>query len=207
MLKKIKIVISAPSGAGKTTLISRLMASMPELEFSISMTTRPPRAGEVEGESYYFTSNEEFQRLIKENAFEEWAIVHGNHYGTLKKEIDRIEANGNIPIFDVVVQGSRSLHGRLDNAVFIFIIPPSIAELELRLRKRKTESDEAIRLRLLNAVEELRHFDIFDYIVVNDDCERALGDLRAILIAESCKTARNRTLIHQIREENVDNTP
>lgn len=207
MTNSIKIVISAPSGAGKTTLITRLVKEVRGLEFSISTTTRSSRRGEVDGKSYYFISKDEFRKRIKETAFVEWAMVHGNYYGTSKKEIDRITSDGNIPIFDVDVQGSHSLRDKLDNAVFILIVPPSIAELEKRLRLRNTDSESVIQLRLRNAVGELKHYDNFDYIVVNDDLERALDDLKSIIIAEQRRTDRNLELIRRLQEEHIDNTP
>jgi len=207
MTNSIKIVISAPSGAGKTTLITRLVKEVRGLEFSISTTTRSSRRGEVDGKSYYFISKDEFRKKINESAFVEWAMVHGNYYGTSKKEIDRITSDGNIPIFDVDVQGSHSLRDKLDNAVFILIVPPSIAELEKRLRLRNTDSESVIQLRLRNAVGELKHYDNFDYIVVNDDLERALDDLKSIIIAEQRRTDRNLELIKRLQEEHIDNTP
>ncbi len=207
MTNSIKIVISAPSGAGKTTLITRLVKEVRGLEFSISTTTRSSRRGEVDGKSYYFISKDEFRKKINESAFVEWAMVHGNYYGTSKKEIDRITSDGNIPIFDVDVQGSHSLRDKLDNAVFILIVPPSIAELEKRLRLRNTDSESVIQLRLRNAVGELKHYDNFDYIVVNDDLEQALDDLKSIIIAEQRRTDRNLELIKRLQEEHIDNTP
>ncbi len=207
MQKSAKIVISAPSGAGKTTLISRLVDEMGDLEFSISTTTRDPRIGETEGISYYFITKQDFVKKIDEDAFIEWAVVHGNYYGTSKKEIDRITAGGHIPIFDVDVQGSRTLRKKLEDAVFILIVPPSIEELENRLRKRNTDSDSVIRLRLKNAIGELKNHDIFDYIVVNDDLERALSDLKSIITAEKCRTSRNLEIFNRLREAKFDNTP
>jgi guanylate kinase len=184
----LSVVISAPSGAGKTTLINRLLGSENSFDFSISTTTRPPRNGEIDGKSYYFIPESEFRGMIDRGEFLEWARVHGNYYGTSKKEIDRICCNAKIPIFDVDVQGARSLKGTLDGAVYIFIVPPSREVLESRLRNRKTDSEEQIQIRLGNAIRELGEYAQYDYIVVNDDLETALNELRSIVTAELCRT-------------------
>jgi guanylate kinase len=165
----LSIVISAPSGAGKTTIINELLAQYGELEFSISSTTRPMRNGEIDGKNYFFISEEEFIARRDNDEFFEWAEVHGNFFGTQKKEIDRIRALGKIPIFDVDVQGSRSMKGQVHDAIFIFIIPPSLKILEERLKNRNTDSPEQIALRLKNAVSEMRQYPLFDYIIINDD--------------------------------------
>jgi guanylate kinase len=132
------VIISAPSGAGKTTLIEKLLIQNPVFEFAVSTTTRIKRAGESEGKNYYFVSYDEFMQMVDRGEFLEWAKVHDNYYGTTKKEVDRIKALSKIPIFDVDVQGARSLRNKLQNVISIFIIPPSIQELEKRLRHRST---------------------------------------------------------------------
>jgi len=177
----IAIIISAPSGAGKTTLIEKLIIQNPIYEFAISTTTRPIRSNEMEGKDYYYVSYDEFMKMVDNNEFVEWAKVHDNYYGTTKKEIDRIKANSKIPIFDVDVQGARALRNKLQKVVSIFIIPPSIKELEKRLRHRSTETQQQIKIRLTNAVSELREYINYDYIVVNDDLQKASEDLGAIL--------------------------
>jgi guanylate kinase len=199
------IVISAPSGAGKTTLINKLLATDNRFEFSISVTTRPIRPGESNGKSYYFTGEKEFNNMIEKGEFLEWARVHGNYYGTTKKEIDRIKTIGKIPIFDVDVQGAASLKGRLDRAVYIFIVPPSRKALETRLRNRKTDSEEQIQIRLRNAIRELAEYARYDYIVVNDDLDMALSQLRSIVTADSCKQENVSHIITGILEETSDN--
>jgi guanylate kinase len=186
----MNVVISAPSGSGKTTIINELMLSDPRFEFSLSTTTREMRSGEEEGKDYNYVKPVEFEKMIERGEFLEWAVVHGNYYGTLKKEIDRISGTGNIPIFDVDVQGGLSLKEKLEDAVFIFIIPPSQAALEERLTRRKTESKNSIELRLKNAEEELKSCEIYDYIVVNDDLEHALDRLKSIITAEFCRFDR-----------------
>ncbi|MEJ5360422.1 MAG: guanylate kinase [Spirochaetota bacterium] len=175
------VIISAPSGAGKTTLIEKLLIQHPIFEFAISTTTRIKRAGEVEGKNYYYVSYSDFMQMVDRGEFLEWARVHDNYYGTSKKEVDRIKANSKIPIFDVDVQGARSLRNKLQNVISVFIIPPSIKELERRLRHRSTETEHQIIVRLNNAIAELREYVNYDYIVVNDDLQKALDELNAIL--------------------------
>ena len=192
------IVIAAPSGAGKSTIIRKLTAGNPDLEFSISTTTRPARKGEKHGVNYYYTSAEEFRDMIEKGEFVEWAHVHKNYYGTTKKEIDRIKGEGRIPIFDIDVQGCVSLKKKLPGAVFIFIVPPSLQVLESRLRNRNTDSDEQIRVRLKNAVKELQHFRLFDYIIVNEDLEEAVEKCTSVIVAEGCKGERNEDFIRNL---------
>ncbi len=175
------VIISAPSGAGKTTLIEKLLVQNPVFEFAVSTTTRIKRAGESEGKNYYYVSYDEFMQMVDRGEFLEWAKVHDNYYGTTKKEVDRIKAFLKIPIFDVDVQGARSLRNKLQNVISIFIIPPSIHELEKRLRHRSTETEHQISVRLNNALVELKEYVNYDYIVINDDLQKALDDLNAIL--------------------------
>jgi len=203
---KLSLVISAPSGAGKTTLINRLLSYDSRFTFSISTTTRPRRNNEIDGKSYYFVQENEFKGMVDRGEFIEWALVHGNYYGTSKKEIDRICCIGKIPIFDVDVQGARSLKGRLDGAVYIFIVPPSRGVLESRLRNRKTDSEEQIQIRMRNAIRELGEYAQYDYIVVNDDLDVALNELRSIVTAELCKTGFIYHIITDMLEDNRDNS-
>jgi guanylate kinase len=180
-------VISAPSGAGKTTLITRLLRTDDRFMFSISTTTRQMRHGEVHGVNYYFVSKEEFRNMIENDEFFEWAEVYGNYYGTSKKEIDRIINSGKFPLFDVDIQGSKNLRAKLRDAVYIFIIPPSKAILKARLIGRQTESDEQLDVRLKHAAEEISEYENFDYIIVNNVLESSMMKLRAIIEAESCR--------------------
>jgi guanylate kinase len=202
----LSVVISAPSGAGKTTLINKLLSADKRFVFSISTTTRPKRAGETVGGSYYFITEPEFRDMVEHDAFTEWARVHGNYYGTTKKEIDRIYHAGKIPIFDVDVQGARTLKGKLDHAVYLFIVPPSREVLESRLRNRKTDSEEQIQIRMRNAIRELREYDLYDYIVVNDDLGSALNQLRSIVTAELCRKEKVSYIITGILEETSDHS-
>lgn len=197
----IFIIVSAPSGGGKTTIIQRLISIDEKLEFVVSATTREKRDGEVEGRSYYFLSPGEFKHLIDNDSLIEWSLVHQNYYGISKKEFDRIRSLERIPIFDVDVQGAVKLKQILDNAVFIFIIPPSFRVLRERLEKRGTDSRKSIEIRLQNAKKELKKIGIFDYIVVNNDIDTAAADLHSIIRAESCRNKTTADKLMKILEE------
>jgi guanylate kinase len=164
------IIVSAPSGAGKTTLVKNLMAAIPRLEFSVSACSRPKRENESDGKDYYFISVETFLQKVENDEFVEWQQVYpGSYYGTLKMELDRIWKEGKVPIFDVDVVGGRNLKKFFGEAgLSVFILPPSIEVLESRLRNRGTETDESLLKRLGKAAEELSYSDYFDCIVVND---------------------------------------
>lgn len=179
----VLVVMSAPSGAGKRTLLEKVREHLPNIKSTVSATTRAPRAGEVDGEDYHFLDRETFDRRIAAGDFVEWAEVHGNCYGTLHEELDRhIEAGYDL-IVEVDVQGMRSLKALGTKMVSVFLMPPSIEELERRLRHRGTESDEVIAVRLKNAREEMAARDEFDYRVINDDLERAAREMEEILLA------------------------
>ena len=199
-------VISAPSGAGKTTLITRLLRTDDRFMLSISTTTRQMRHGEVHGVNYYFVSKEEFRNMIENDEFFEWAEVYGNYYGTSKKEIDRIINSGKFPLFDVDIQGSKNLRAKLRDAVYIFIIPPSKAILKARLIGRQTESDEQLDVRLKHAAEEISEYENFDYIIVNNVLESSMMKLRAIIEAESCRIRNIHNDVNIILEEFNDYT-
>jgi len=172
------IIIVAPSGAGKSTLISRLKEDFPELKESISNTTRAKRKGEVDGKSYFFISKEEFEKKIKEEEFIEWATVHSNYYGTSKKFVKEGLAQGDILLFDLDVQGARAMRSEFgDEAAIIFVEPPSLEELEKRLRQRGTDKEEIIKERIENARKELLLKDSFDFLILNDDLERSYQEL------------------------------
>lgn len=183
-------VISAPSGTGKTTLCKELIDFFPELRQSVSYTTRTIRASEQAGRDYHFVTPETFSSMVAKAEFAEWAEVHGNRYGTALATLEECRLSGRDVLLDIDFQGAEQLRRNYDHAVFIFIIPPTIVELERRLRSRATESDEVINRRLENARGELRAADWYDYIVINDDFDQALSDLKAILVAESCKRQR-----------------
>jgi len=176
------IVIVAPSGTGKSTLIKRLKEEFPMLLESVSYTTRPIRLGEVHGKSYFFTPKEDFQKMIDADEFLEWANVHGNFYGTSKKFVEDSLAKGNNLLFDLDVQGTDSMKkyfGAKANA--IFIAPPSVEELEKRLRHRGTENTQIINVRLLNAQKELLRKNDYDFLVYNEDIETAYTNLKNII--------------------------
>ncbi len=182
MKKRKLIILSAPSGTGKNTLIGELLKRRDDIAFSISTTTRPKKKGEKEGRDYYFLSKEEFQEGIKRKIFLEWAEVLGNYYGTSKKEIRRIWKEKKTPILDLDVQGALSLKRRFgDRVVTIFILPPSLEELENRLRKRGRDNEEEIKKRLELAKKELLYREKYDYQVVNDSLEEAIKELSQIL--------------------------
>lgn len=177
--KKV-IIFSAPSGSGKTTIIKRLLTYFPEFEFSISATSRQPRAGEVDGQDYYFLTKESFAEKVKNDLFLEWEEVYaGTCYGTLKSEIERIWDNGKIVVFDVDVLGGMRLKEYFGSkALSIFVMPPSIEVLEQRLRIRNTETEEAIQKRLSRSSLELQHSTKFDVTVVNDLLEQAVDEAK-----------------------------
>jgi len=184
----IFFIISAPSGAGKTTMCREIMKIFPEIRLSVSYTTRKKRAGETDGKDYHFTDKREFQRMIKDGAFAEWAKVHNEYYGTTVETIMDSASRGFDQILDIDWQGAKQLKQNLDEGVYIFVLPPSIAELEARIRKRGGDSDEAIRIRLDNASEEMRQAKWYDYNIVNDNLDEALFQLKSVVVAERCRT-------------------
>jgi len=184
------LVLTAPSGTGKSSLLRALLAKEPGLRFSVSHTTRSPRSGETDGVDYHFVSREEFERTRDEGGFVEWAEVHGRMYGTSHAEIRSALTGPDEVLLDIDVQGARQLVARYPGAVTVFLLPPDFATLEARLRGRGTETEENVRTRLRTASREVHQFIAFQYIVVNDSIERAAGELRAILRAERARTAR-----------------
>ena len=190
--KGIVFVISAPSGAGKQTVIRRSQEEGVSLATTISATTRPPRSTETDGHDYYFLSMEDFQKRVAENAFVELAEVHGNLYGTLSKDLDRCINSGQDVVMEVDVQGLRSLAKLGYDVVSIFIMPPSVDELERRLRRRGTDSDAVIQIRLRNAKAEMDARKEYDYVVVNDNLEAAVANVAAIICAEHCRSIREK---------------
>ena len=176
------VVVSAPSGAGKTTLCARLLRDFPELTLSVSSTTRAPRGTERDGVEYHFLTKEEFQRQIAAGKFAEWAEVHGNYYGTSKQVIQDSFAAGKSVLLDIDVQGSASLLKAFPRECYtVFIAPPSLAALEGRLRSRKTDSEEVIQKRVRNAREEMKRITEFHQVVINDQLEPAYEELRILV--------------------------
>jgi guanylate kinase len=197
----ILVVISSPSGAGKTTLAHRL-AEQERLEFSVSYTTRSPRPGETDGVDYKFITEDEFSSMVERNEFAEWAQVHGNRYGTAVHTVNRALEDGKDYLFDVDYQGGAQIRRQWPaESVLVFILPPSMAELERRLRRRATDSPEAIERRLAIAKRELEHFAEYDYLVVNDNLDTALKELSSIYVAARCTRARREHNGHALLAE------
>ena len=184
------VVLTAPSGTGKSSVVKELLARETSLRFSVSLTTRPPRPGETDGVEYRFVTEPEFQRHVEAGDLVEWARVHGHLYGTAATEIDRSLADGTDVLLDIDVQGARQVSERYPGAVTIFLLPPDYAALEARLRGRRSDAEEVIASRLRTAASEVRHYGAFQYLVVNDAIERAGGEIRSILAAERARTAR-----------------
>lgn len=185
------LIISSPSGAGKTTLTRDLLAQFTDLTFSVSHTTRKPRATEVEGRDYYFVSRPRFDELIEGRAFVEWAEVHGNFYGTSLAEIERARSeNKRGIVFDVDYQGARQIRAVRPDAIGVFVLPPSLEELSLRLRGRGSEDAETIERRFNKARSEIEQYGLFDYVVVNDNLDRAKLRMRSIVEAERIRRPR-----------------
>ena len=187
----IALVLSAPSGAGKTTLVQRLLRAFPLLGYSVSCTTRLPRQGEVDGKDYIFISREEFEQRRAEGYFAEWAEVHGNLYGTPLAPVKEKLRLGQDLLFDIDVQGAAQLKLSLTEAVFVFILPPGMTELERRLRNRGLDDEKTIERRLANARQEILEARWYDALVVNDNLDVAYDELRSVFVAASLAPDRN----------------
>lgn len=194
--KGLALILSAPSGAGKSTLIQRLQKDF-TFNFSISSTTRPPRVGEIDGVHYHFLSKEEFITRRNNGYFAEWAQVHGNYYGTPLEPVNRSLEEGKNILFDIDIQGAKQLSQTLPTAKFVFILPPSMEELEKRLVLRGTDSKEDIQIRMKNAHTEIREAHWFDALIINDSMEKAYEKLRVIYLSASSLPAINHTLIDE----------
>ncbi len=194
------LVISAPSGAGKSTLIRLLRERMPELAFSVSHTTRPPRPGERDGVDYHFVDPGTFRAMVHRGEFAEWAEVHGHLYGTSLASLRAETEQGRDVILDIDVQGALQIARTVPSAVLVFVLPPSWEELRRRLEGRGQDPPEAIERRLRNARNELAQAGRYHYLVVNDDRERCASELEAIVRAERCRTGRRRRLLAELLE-------
>jgi len=193
LLKKKKgliLVISAPSGAGKTTLCKRLLQASSSFISSVSFTTRRPRRNEIEGVDYYFVSQEEFQKMIEKRRFIEWTEVHGHLYGTSANLLDQAVKEEKDVLLEVDVKGGAEIKKNYPQAVLVFLVPPSWQELEKRLANRGTEDEEKVARRVKQAKREIEYAPHYDYLIVNDDINRALEDLSAIIQAERCRMDR-----------------
>jgi guanylate kinase len=184
------LILSAPSGAGKTSLCRELFKTFPDMKESVSYTTRAPRQGEVDGEAYHFVSHEVFERMVEEDAFAEWAEVHGNKYGTALRTLEEARKNGVDLVLDIDCQGARRLKEQFEGGVYVFIMPPSMEELRRRLEHRSSDSQEVIERRIARAADEIRESRWYDYIIFNDNFEVACRELAAIVIAHRRKTFR-----------------
>lgn len=195
------IILSSPSGAGKSTLAKRLMAWDPTLRFSVSATTRAPRPGEEDGRDYYFRSRAEFEKMVAEGEMLEHAEVFGNLYGSPKAPVEAAMAEGRDTLFDIDWQGGQQIRNSVlgKDVVSIFVLPPSIAELERRLRSRAQDSDEVIAGRMAKSEAEISHWAEYDYVLVNDDLDRAEADLKTILTAERMRRDRQPDLSGFVR--------
>ena len=197
----LMFVMSSPSGAGKTTISRMLLERDEGIRMSVSATTRPMRPGEVDGRDYFFVSQEEFDRMVEEDAFYEWAHVFGNRYGTPKAQIREGLKTGQDYLFDIDWQGTQQLYQQdQQDVVRVFLLPPSIDELRRRLTGRGTDSAEVIAARMERAQSEISHWDGYDYVVINDDVEKCYAKVVQILAAERLKRARQTGLIGFVRE-------
>lgn len=186
------IVVAAPSGAGKSSLVKALLELDSHVHLSVSHTTRAPRGQEKHGRDYYFASQSEFDAMVQSNAFVEWAHVHGNRYGTSKKAIEERIAQGSDVILEIDFQGALQIREAFANAVLVFILPPSWEELRSRLERRGEDTPEVIEVRLKNAAEEMAQVSKFDFVIINELFERALFDLKAVVHAQRLKYAAQR---------------
>jgi len=184
--KNLLFVISAPSGAGKTTIIEKLLKEIDGLTLSISHTTRPPRNGEIHGEDYYFISKKEFKNKIDQNEFAEWNEYQGQYYGSSFENLENAKKQGKDLLFDIDINGAANIKKNFDNGIYIFILPPSISSLRERLLKRGAESREVIESRIKIAENEIRHFKEYDYIVVNNIVSETFQQISSVIFAQRC---------------------
>jgi guanylate kinase len=192
------IILSAPSGGGKTTIAHELLRDRSDVGYSVSCTTREPRSGEEEGRDYYFLSRNAFRAARERGEFAEWAEVHGQWYGTLRHEVDRVLSSGRHVIMDIDVQGARQFAEAFPHTVLIFVLPPSADVLLDRLRARRTENAASLVRRMQSALQELQAVDRYQYVVINDDLASAVGAVSSIIDAESLRRERVRGVTEQV---------
>ena len=197
----ILYVVSSPSGGGKGTLIRRVLDVVPNLSYSVSYTTRAPRNGEINGREYFFVNRQVFEEMIGANEFLEWACVHGNLYGTSRRQLKEETAEGLDIILEVDVQGAETVRKLELDSVSIFILPPSYDILRQRLIARGTDTPEELELRLRNAPKEISHYTDFDYVIINHDMHRAATQLAAIVHAERARCHRQETVVKQVIQQ------
>lgn len=184
------VVVSAPSGAGKTTLCKEVIKYIPDIQHSVSYTTRSARPSEVNGRDYHFVSVEKFKKMIDEDAFIEWAIVHSNYYGTSRKELTELLNRGTDLILDIDSNGAKQIRKTFRNGVFCYILPPSFSELRERLMVRKGDSIDEINRRMKVAGEEVKDYRMYDYLIINDNFDRALAELKAVIMSARIRVER-----------------
>lgn len=203
----ILFVISSPSGGGKGTLIRRVLGAVPGLSYSVSWTTRQPRPGEIDGVSYHFVTVEEFEHMRHGGGFLEWAVVHGHLYGTARSVVEQDLAEGRDIILEIDVQGAESVRNVMPSVVGVFIMPPSFSVLRARLRARMTERPEELSLRLQNSRAEVARYQEFDYVILNDEIERASAQLASIVYAERARRERQEWIARRVLASFEDAPP
>ena len=186
----VLFIVSSPSGGGKTSLVKTLLEAEPALRLSVSYTTRPPRPGETDGRDYHFVTLPVFERMLEAGEFLESAVIYGNRYGTSQKLIEREQAQGRDVVLEIDWQGAQQIRRVMRQVVSVFILPPSPEVLEARLRARGQDSEDVVARRLASAREEISHVSEYEYVIINDDFNRAAQDLRSIIRAERLKLAR-----------------
>jgi guanylate kinase len=196
----ILFVVSSPSGGGKGTLIQLMLKQVQNVSYSVSYTTRNPRPGELNGREYFFVDTKSFLEMIDRDEFLEWALVHGKHYGTARDQVSRELSQGRDIILEVDGQGAASVRKLIADSVSVFILPPSPELLRARLTARGTDSNEELELRLRHAPEELRDHSAFDYVIINDDAQRAAAQLGAVIEAERVRLSRQQAKIREVVE-------
>lgn len=197
-MRGILFIISSPSGGGKGTLIREVLRTVPNIGYSVSFTTRARREGETDGIHYNFVSPAEFEHLIKQGEFLEYAKVHGNYYGTSKTQVEKEVSAGRDIILEIDVQGANLVREKASDATGIFILPPSFEVLRERLIARQTESDEDLKLRLSNSRDEVQEYTKFDYVIINDEVIKAVTDLQSVIYAERCRRERQIEAVEKI---------
>ncbi|MBX7173574.1 MAG: guanylate kinase [Pyrinomonadaceae bacterium] len=197
-MRGILFIISSPSGGGKGTLIREVLRTVPNIGYSVSFTTRQIREGEIDGVHYNFISHEQFENLIKQEEFLEYAEVHGNYYGTSKTQVDHETSVGRDIILEIDVQGATLVREKAKDAIGIFILPPSFEVLKERLTARNTETAEDLQLRLKNSRGEVQEYTKFDYVIINDEVTKAVTDLQSVIYAERCKHLRQTEAVEKI---------